>query len=96
MCVLSCSVVSDSFVTLWTVACQAPLSMGLFRQEYWNELPFPPPENLPDSGIEPVSLASPTSVGRFFATVPPGKTAKEAQYHIYWVTNDTLQSYHIF
>ena len=95
MCVLSCSVVSDSFVTPWTVACQAPLSMGLFRQEYWNGLPFPPPENLPDPGIEPVSLESLTLVGRFFATVPPGKTTTEAQYHIYWVSNDTLQSYHI-
>ena len=95
MCVLSCSVVSDSFVTPCTAACQAPLSMEFFRQEYWSGLPFPPPVNLPDPGIEPVSLASPTLVGRFFATMPPGKTATEAQHHIYWVSNDTLQSYHI-
>ena len=41
------------FVTLWTVAHQAPLSMEFFRQEYWSELPFPPPGNLLDPGIEP-------------------------------------------
>ena len=45
--------------TLWTVACQAPLSMGFSRQEYWSELPYPPPEDLPDPGIETVSLISP-------------------------------------
>src|SRR5574341_460593 len=48
---------SDSFVTLWTVACQAPLSMGFPRQEYWNGLPFPSPGDLPDPGIEPRSPA---------------------------------------
>ena len=37
----------------WTVACQAPLSMGFSRQEYWSELPFPSPEDLPDPGIKP-------------------------------------------
>ena len=50
--VLSCSVVSDSFDTPWTVACQASLSMGFPRREYWSGLPFPPPGNLPDPGIE--------------------------------------------
>ena len=43
MCVLSCSVMSDSFVTPWTVACQAPLSMDFSQQEYWSGLPFSPP-----------------------------------------------------
>jgi len=42
-------------VTLWTVACQAPLSMGFSRQEYWSRLPFPSPGELPDPGIEPAS-----------------------------------------
>ena len=42
----------------WTVACQAPLSMGSPRQEYWSGLPFPPPGDLPDTGIEPTSLVS--------------------------------------
>ena len=54
--------------TLWTVACQAPLSMGFFRQEYWNGLPCPPPEDLPNSGIEPASLTSPALAGRFFTS----------------------------
>ena len=44
------------FATPWTVACQAPLSMGFPRQEYWSGLPFPTPGNLPNPGIE---LASP-------------------------------------
>ena len=44
------------FVTLWTVTCQAPLSMGLSRQEYWSGSPCPPPGDLPDPGIEPSSL----------------------------------------
>ena len=49
------SVGSDS-VTPWTVACQVPLSRRLFWQEYWNGLPFPPPEDLPGPGIESESL----------------------------------------
>ena len=44
-------------MTTWTVAYQAPLSMGFSRQEYWSGLPFPSPGDLPDPGIEPVSLA---------------------------------------
>ena len=47
------------FVTLWTVAHQAPLSMGVSRQEYWSGLPFPPPGDLPDPGIEPASPVHP-------------------------------------
>ena len=47
------------FVMLWTVACQAPLSMGLSQQEYWSGLPIPTPGALPDPGIEPVSPESP-------------------------------------
>ena len=56
------------FVTSWTVACQAPLSMGFSRQEYWRGLPFPPPGDLPDSGIKPASLVSLELAGRFFTT----------------------------
>ena len=51
------SVMSDSFVTPWTVARRAPLSMGFPRQEYWHGLPFPSPGDLPNSGIEPRSPA---------------------------------------
>ena len=46
------------FVTLWTVARQALLSMGLYRQEYWSRLPCPPPGDLPDPGIESASPAA--------------------------------------
>ena len=56
------------FVTLWTVAHQAPLSMGFSRQEYWRRLSFPPPVDLSDLGIEPTSLASPALLVRFFTT----------------------------
>ena len=48
------------FAILWTVAHQASLCMGYFRQEYWSGLSFPPPGDLPNPGIEPVSSASPT------------------------------------
>ena len=61
------------FATPWTVAHQAPLSMEFSRQEYWSGLPFPSPEDLPDPGIEQVSLASPALAGGFFTTVPPRK-----------------------
>ena len=54
---VSDSVVSDSFGTLWTAARQAPLSMGFPGQEFWNGLPFSPQGDLPDPGIEPVSPA---------------------------------------
>ena len=47
------------FATLWTVAHQAPLSMGFSRQEYWSGLPCPPPGDLPDPGAEPESPVSP-------------------------------------
>ena len=53
---VSHSVVSD-FVTSWTVACQAPPSMGFSRQEYPSGLPFPPPGDLSDPGIKPKSPA---------------------------------------
>ena len=56
-----------TLVTPWTVACQAPLSMGFPRQEYWSRLPFPPPADLPDPVIEP---ASPALAGRFFTSEP--------------------------
>ena len=54
--------------TPWTVAHQAPLSMGFSRQEYWSGLPRPPPWDLPDPGIEPLSLASPALAGMFLIT----------------------------
>ena len=60
------------FVTLWTGACQAPLSMGISRQEYRNGLPFSSPGDLPDPGVKPASPA-----GGFLTTKPPGKHIKK-------------------
>ena len=62
------------FVTLWTVARQAPLSMGSSRQEYWSGLPCPPPGDLPNPGIKPTSLESPALAGGFFTTSLWGRT----------------------
>ena len=68
------SVMFQIFVTLWTVAHQVPLSLGLSRKEYWNGLPCPPPEDLLDSGVEPVFLVSPALAdGGSLPLVPPGK-----------------------
>ena len=68
---ISRSVVSDP-ATLWTVACQAPLSTGFSRQEYWSGLPFPSPGDLPDTGIE---LGSPALQAD---SLPPLWTTREA------------------
>ena len=54
------------FVTPWTVAHQAPLSLEFSRQEHWRGLPFPAPGDLPDPGIEPTSLVSPALADGFF------------------------------
>ena len=59
--------------TPWTIARQAPLSMGFSRQEYWSGLPFPSPGVLSNPGNEPASLASPALADGFFNAVPPGK-----------------------
>ena len=60
------------FTPPWTVAPQAPLSMGFSRQEYWSGLPFPSPGDLPNPGIEPVSPASHALIGRFFTVWATG------------------------
>ena len=68
-----CAQLYLTLATPRTVACQAPLSIGFLRQEYWSGLPFPPPGDLSHPGIEPVSLLSPASSDRFFTAEPPGK-----------------------
>ena len=70
---LSRSVMSDS-ATHWTVACQAPLSMGFFRHEYWNELQFPPLGDLPNPGIKPASPVSPALPVDSLPVEPSGKS----------------------
>ena len=64
---LSPFLVSDS-ATPWTVAHQAPLSMGVSRQGCWSGLPSPPPGDLPNPGIEPTSLGSPALMGGYFTS----------------------------
>ena len=61
------------FAAPGTAACQAPLSMGFPRQEYWSGVPFYTAGDLPDSGIELMSLSFPALAGGFFTTEPPGK-----------------------
>ena len=81
MCVYACVLSHFSrvglFETLWTVAHQAPLSMGFSRQEYWSGLPFPTPGDLHNPGIKSASLMSPALVGGFLST----RTIWEA--HVY-------------
>ena len=62
------------FGTPWTVAYQAPLSMGFSRQKYWSGLPFPSPGDLPDPGIEP---GSPALEADALTSEPPGKPQKD-------------------
>ena len=54
------------FATLWTVAYQTPLPMEFSRQKYWNGLPFPPPGDLLNPGLKPMTTSYPTLAGRFF------------------------------
>ena len=61
------------FVTPWTVVSQASLSMQFSRQEYWSGLPFPIPEDLPETWVKPSSPGSRAVAGGFFTTEPPGK-----------------------
>ena len=63
LCVLSHFSRVQLFAISWTIACQAPQSMGFSRQEYWSGLPRPPPGDLPHPGMEPMSLTS-TCIGR--------------------------------
>ena len=60
-------------MTPWSVALEASLSMGLSKQECWSGLPFPPPEDLSDPGVELTSAESPALAGGFFTTESPRK-----------------------
>ena len=71
--VLICFSCVRLFVTLWTVACQAPLSMGFSKQEYWSELPCSPPGNQSDLGIKPHLLCLLHWQAGSLPLVSPGK-----------------------
>ena len=76
----ACSVIHvQLFVTPWTVAPQAPLSMGFPRQEYRSGLPFSAPADLLDPGIEPVPSVSPVLAGKFYTSEIPGKSFYKIQ-----------------
>ena len=81
LCVLSCI---QLFAILWTVAYQAPLSMEFSKQKYWNGLPFPPPEDLLDPGIEPESLASSALAGRFFTNCATWEAINTGEIYFFW------------
>ena len=70
---------SDSCEPMVSVAHQAPLSMGLHRQEYGSGLPFPSPRDLPDPEMETASLASPALAGGFLTTESPGKPPRSLE-----------------
>ena len=82
--VLSCFSCVWLFVTPWTTACQASLSMEFSRQEHWSGLSFPTAGDLPNLGIETVSPVSPALAGRLFATEPPGKPFGRISYVKCW------------
>ena len=73
MCVLRRFSNVRLFETLCTIAHQSPLSWGFSRQEDWSGLLCPPPQDLPDPGIESTSVVSPALAGRFLPLAPPGK-----------------------
>ena len=74
MCVHACTLsLIQLFVTPWTGAHQAPLSMEFSRQEYWSGVPCPPPGDLPDSGIETLSSCVSSVASESLTTSPPGK-----------------------
>ena len=68
MCVCQVILVTYDSATLWTIAHQAPMSMGFSRQDYWSRLLCPPPGDLPNPGIGPACLTSPALAGGFFTT----------------------------
>ena len=70
LCACSVAQSYSTFCNPWTVAYQAPQSMGFFRQEYWSGLPFPSPVDLPNPGIEP---GSPALKADALPSKPPGK-----------------------
>ena len=90
VCVLSCSRMSNSFVTPRTAALQTPLSMGFPRQEYWSALPFPPPG---ESSQHRDQTRVACTAGGFFTTEPPGKPWIEDMCYVTSVVSDSLRRY---
>ena len=93
--VLSCLSRVSLLATLWTVSCQAPLSMRFSRQVDWSGLTCPPAEDLPDPGIKPTSLMSPALAGQvlYLPLEPPGKPYKTCPILIYQPATATVYIY---
>ena len=70
----SCKVISDSFATPWTAACQSPLFMGFSRPEHWSVLPLPSPGDLPNPRMEPMSPA--------LQGIPSHSATREAEHSV--------------
>ena len=87
-CVNAKSLQHVQLVTPWIVAHQAPLSMGVSRQEYWRGLLCPSPGDLPHPGIKPIRLTSPKMAGEFFTT----SFAWEALKGVYSIINVQLKA----
>ena len=88
---LSCFSHVQPCVTLWAVAYQAPLSLGLSGQEYWSGLPCALPGDLPNPGTEPTSLMSFALAGRFFTTRAPRKPYIGFTYSLTFCCSITFQ-----
>ena len=86
-CLLSRLVLSNS-AALWTVAHQVPLSVGLFRQEYWSGMPFPPPGTLPNSGVKPMFSVSPALQMGSLPTEPSGKPLLKDSGELFFFPNN--------
>ena len=97
VCVPSCLSRVQLFATLWTVACQAPLSMGFSRQEYWSGLALPYPGDLPDPRIKPGSFrSSPLAVGIFTLASSQFFLISCAQIFVTYVANIFSWLYDVF
>ena len=99
-CVLSRFSCIQLFVTQWTVDCQAPLSMGSSRQEYWSGLHCPPPGNLPDPEIKLASPKSSALAGKFFTTSTTWEALKLGRFACksslpHFLILDKLSSQHV-
>ena len=93
VCMLNHSCSVKLFVTPQTIARQAPLSTGFSRQEYWSGLPCPPPEDLPNQGIEPMSLTSPALASEFFTISASWEAHKSIQFSLIYAS--VLQVMHL-
>ena len=85
----------SNFVTIWTVVCQAPLFMELSRQEYQSGLPCPPPGDLPNPEIKPMSITSPALARSFFTTSTTWEVVMRIYTHTYIHTH-TYTHMHIY